>query len=437
MSQILLYSILFLSGFWSIITPSVGVVLYYILAVLGPQYIWWWQFENVRSSFIIILFLSLGTVYKIFSGELVSKFIFNKLNFFMLVLWISVSISHFFGGYNDIYIGLSSYTAELFYRYNVVFFVYFISIIVIDSKKNVKFLSIVVIVSVIYLTYWANHQYLSQNWFQFRFGRLMGPFSPVGGSIYKDENTFAMLFVVGVPFLYYLATLSYNRILKYSMWLVIPLSWHAIFLTGSRGGLVGIGFVTLMMLFLSERKVLVLPLLIFFLIFFQWQAGDSMKERSESISVDTQESSAQQRLKAWEGGFKMLADYPLSGVGLGMFKEALPLYVDTNKRVAHNTFIQYLAESGIFAGISYLSIIFLFFKNSFQIKNKFSGANLTHNDLEIVALNNASTVAFSGFVVCSLFLSLNTYEIFFLLILINNTLAKLLETHLGKELSIQ
>ncbi len=49
--------------------------------------------------------------------------------------------------------------------------------------------------SVIYLTYWANMRYLSGVFFL----RLAGPRSPIG-SAYGDENVFALLFVVGGPF---------------------------------------------------------------------------------------------------------------------------------------------------------------------------------------------------------------------------------------------
>ncbi|MCG8355573.1 MAG: hypothetical protein MI920_08390, partial [Kiloniellales bacterium] len=63
--------------------------------------------------------------------------------------------------------------------------------------------SYIIIIAMIHLTFWANFQYLTQNWSAFSMGRLKGPTIPGGISIYDDENSFAMFFVTAAPFLFY------------------------------------------------------------------------------------------------------------------------------------------------------------------------------------------------------------------------------------------
>lgn len=253
-------------------------------------------------------------------------------------------------------------------------------------------------------------------------GRLMGPRSIDGGSIYRDENAFALLFVTGVPFIFCLGLEAKRRWVKILLWGVIPLSAHAIFLTGSRGGLLGLGIIATYAMFASKKKLTAALLIMMFVSFYQWQAGDVMKSRSDTITNYEGEGSAEGRIAAWKGGLNMIAEHPVSGVGLGSFITALPRFYDTSPRVAHNTFIQFTAESGLGAGVAYLMLIIGFFRNSRNISVWCSQHPLRVETLQIGRFNYASTASFCGLIVCSMFLSLNTYEIIFFLLIVNNAL---------------
>lgn len=413
------------AGCAALFRPWIGINSYYLLAILGPQYIWWWNFQGLRVSFIIALATIIGFTLELAKGNYDYSFLFNKKNYWLFVLWAFIVLSYYQGPYVSGFSSAGLGPSRVFSITNTIFFFYFLSTLEINSLKKIRFLIIIFVVSTLYLTYWANNQYLSQNWYQFNWGRLMGPFDIYGGSIYKDENAFAMLFATGLPFVYYLGWELKNRILRWFLWAMIPLGWHAIFLTGSRGGLVALGSVMVCVLLLSNRKLLVIPLLVLFMVFYQWQAGSVMTQRSQMIVEYEGEGSAEMRIAAWTGGYRMILDHPIFGVGLASFITALPDYYETSPRVAHNTFVQYAAESGIVAGLAYLIVVYLFFKQSFKIRawcRKKDG----RRDVERIDLyNNACTASFAGLFVCGLFLSLNTYEIFFVLLLINNCLLSL------------
>ena len=134
------------------------------------------------------------------------------------------------------------------------------------------------------------------------------------------------------------------------------------------GGLLGAAIVMLVLLLNSNKKILAIPLVLVFLFFYQWQAGDVMHHRSEYIVNIEGEDSATDRINAWKGGLKIILSHPVIGVGLGTFVTALPDYIESRNMVAHNTLVQLTAESGLGAGLAYLVVVCLFFLNSIKIR---------------------------------------------------------------------
>ncbi len=415
--------VLFLVCLSSLKSPWIGVASYYFLALLGPQYIWWWVFEGIRVSFFVAFFTLSGLALNIFLGKLDLSFLKTKQIFWMSSLWFFVVLSYFCGPYISIaneVPGLNPQT--LFPIANKTFIFFFCGALIIDGFKKIKWFSFVFLITGICLICWANLQYFNANWIQFNAGRLMGPKSLLGGTIYNDENNFAMIFVTSLPFIFYFGLWAKNTIVRYSLWAFIPFGIHAVFLTGSRGGLLGIGVITLLGTLRSNKKVYAILLLLILFCFYQWQAGDVMKDRSETISDYQGESSAEDRLNAWMGGLNMIASHPITGVGISSFHVALPDFIESRPMVAHNTLIQFSAESGLGAGLSYCFLIFISFFNFLHI-SKWCQENDKHQFINLVDnLNHASAISFAGLIVCSCFLSLNYFEIFFFLIIINNSL---------------
>lgn len=419
----LLVLLIIITVFFTLSKPWIGVNAYYLLAILGPQYIWWWYFEDFRVSLIIASSSALSVLLHLSRKDYYdSRFVFNRQNLVLLCLWGTIVISYLFGPYVPLheFAGLSP--SQIFSITNSMFLFYFIASLELNKIYKLRWLVIIFSLSTAYMIYWANSQYFLQNWAQFNLGRLMGPSSIDGGAVYRDENVFSVLFVTGLPFIYYLGWQVKQAWFRYSLWLFIPLGWHAVFLTGSRGGLVGICVTITVAMLLSRRKALIIPLFVVFLLFYQWQAGDVMHDRSSQIVNIEGESSANDRLTAWRGGLNMVLNYPFTGVGLGSFVTALPDYIESRNMVAHNTFVQFTAESGIGAGMSYICLIVLFYLHSGKIHSWCRNSNKTKEIRAIDLYNRANTSSFSGLLVCSFFLSLTIFEIFFVLLVLNNSM---------------
>lgn len=418
MGKLLLYLILGINAVSSLRKPWAGVVVAYFFVLLGPQYVWWWVFEGVRPFFMVILPVMLGFILKLAMDPSVMANLMNRQNLFFLMFASAIYISYFLGPYVDIDNELRVFEPEYVLSIcNTIFIVYFIADGLISEVGMIKFMTVPMIISAIYLTYWANSQYLSGFWY----GRLPGPVDIFGNGIYKDENSFAMFFVTALPFLFYWALSFRNIIVRLGIWAVIPLGWHAIFLTGSRGGLLGVGVTIVAISVRSKRKLLGLMLILAFLGIYQWQGGEVLKDRMESMQDYEQEGSAMGRLDAWNAAIRMVMDNPATGSGLGSFTVAFPYYSSKKPREAHNTFFQLIGESGLLAGFAYVFLVGGVLVGLWKNGNRLRDHVETTNDRRLLfLLNEAVFVSFFGLTVCAMFLSLQVYEIFYYLLILSN-----------------
>jgi len=402
------------AGATSLLRPWVGVVTAYLFVVLVPQQVWWWNFDNLRPVRWILLPTILGFMLAFVRNELDLSTIRNRRTLYMLTLWAFYFISYLAGPYVGVN-GPYRYTQPSWAMSNIQNFMvlYFLAAVCIDSLTKLKALVYVFTASGIYLIYWINAQYFSGQ----AFGRIPGPVAPDGSGIYADHNNFAMLFVVVIPFLWYLGQ-STKHWIRYALWLVIPFAWHGVFLTGSRGGLVGIAVTMAVIIWRSKNKAFGILLVPAFVAAYVLEAGDVMRERAATISEYETESSAHARFESWDAAIKMIKANPLIGVGMASFAPAFPDYSSNEPREAHNTFLHITAESGVIAGSMYLLIVFSVITTLWKVGKR--TRNSEDEDSTIYFLNEAVLVGFTGLIVCSLFLSLQLFEIFYCLCVMAN-----------------
>lgn len=403
----------------SLAYPWIGVLYGYLFVVLTPQAIWWWDFQGVRATFWVILPTCIGVLIGLARRRLNVDILKNRRNLFILLLWFALVVSYFFGAFVHT---ISPYRftipAVTMSRMNKIFLFYFVACLCIDTEKKAKALFVVLMASFAYLTYWAVDQYLTGHWF----GRLSGPVSVNGSGLYGDQNDFAMAFVVAQPFFWYFGSNQKRWIWRWAWWLWIPLSWDAVFLTGSRGGFLGLVTTVAFMVLRSRRKLLGLALIPAFLLVFALEAGPVMKTRVLSIDHYHKSGSAEDRIHAWHAAERMILAHPVTGVGLASFGPAYPFYSRHHPREAHDTVLQITAESGVLAGAMYVLIvvwlIHALWKNGWELKRR---AKIEGESSLVLMINEAAMIGFIGLVVCSIFLSLQEFEIFYILNVLGNT----------------
>jgi F0F1-type ATP synthase membrane subunit c/vacuolar-type H+-ATPase subunit K len=215
----------------------------------------------------------------------------------------------------------------------------------------------------------------------------------------NDPNDLGMFFVMNIPILIYLKQVTHSKLLKF-LYLAISIGLiYGIFLTNSRGALVGTLSLALTYFYFQYGKIkfffitaISLPLAFFIMKKFR--------------TIDSEEESAHNRIDAWFEGIQMFKYRPLVGVGKGQF-------VELNGLTAHNSYVLIMAELGTIGFILWFMTIgfsILMLLRIFKLNEKEVYANTEIIKNEIL---EAKCLFYSliGFLTTAFFLS-RTYVIF-------------------------
>lgn len=408
----------------SIRRPWFGVMMYYLFSILQPKYIWFWIFPpDLAITKYLVVSIFLGVGYRILKGDYQLSFFSAKQNIFIFILFICLYISHFFSPYPNFIPSVGD--SLILTTMNTIVAVYFLGQMCKPTEKELFQLGIIFAGIVVYYAYWANMQYITGEMYIYSTsGRLRGPL----GSTYWDENGFSLVFLLSLPFLaflYFIFTKLWHRVFIISATIA---ALHGLILIGSRGALLAFVTMVLYALFFlvtnskgGRPYSLIVTIIASLILAFIFQGGQ-LRERASSTVAATQTEAAEPidpRIKAWSVGRDMILDHPLLGVGVQRFLIAAHTeYPGRTVNVAHNTFIQITANSGLIAGMCWLLTVLFTFK---RLKSVSEQAELSPKTRYLV---NSTQTAMVGYVVVSIFLDLLIAEQFYSLILISVFLFK-------------
>jgi O-antigen ligase len=410
MGIVVLYLLLVTTVVRSFKYQETAVYAYFLMSVMAPQFIWFWIFEGIPAFTI-----AAGTAIVVFMWQTLNKKLdFSiyryKQNLFLLIFWIMFNLSDYFSPIGEF---RSATSSELvLYVFNIIILMYFISLPLITTEKALRVLALVFAGLILYYVYWSNTQYFEWNMRQFNQGRLMGPFK----SPYNDENKFGMLFVTGMPFLLFGIFYFKSLIIRGLFGLGLLFLWHSIILTSSRGALVAVAVATLISYLLIKSRVFGILLVCGLIAAVIYQGGQLLTRTTETIDIANTQAEApiDPRVQSWITGLGLIQKHPILGVGVQRFQEATRIYYpERNPYVAHNTFLNFAANTGLLNGIIYLAFYWLQFKRFKRIRKSETDPNSTMS-----YVNNSTMVALTGFYVGSMFLDLIIYEPFYFLLLL-------------------
>jgi O-antigen ligase len=199
----------------------------------------------------------------------------------------------------------------------------------------------------------------------------------------------------------------------------------ATFLTQSRGGLIALAVVGLAALLRARRRPAArCALLVAFggLLALApaglWQRFESIKLSGSPLNGD--ETAAQARLELIVAGLSMVESHPLLGVGLDGFKAAAPSY-DPRLResgtqyIAHNTYLQVAAETGLPGLLLFVALMAAGFGNC-------RAAERCARDRALAGFTAAIRLALLAYVVAGFFLTAEFVVWYWLLIFLSGNL---------------
>ncbi len=235
----------------------------------------------------------------------------------------------------------------------------------------------------------------------------------ISGTI-GDPNELAALLVAGTAFAIALSVVSKDKPLaRVAAIGAATLFLFGIFYTVSRGGLVALAIAIVAACLMSGRYRVQATLVgvvtaLFVVVYFSSIAGVDQRDRV------TQLKGGSGRSDIWRVGWRMVEDKPVIGVGSGNFNVSSIHYllvkpgaierdefiVDTPK-VAHNSYLQILAELGIVGLTMFLLIIGFALRCALKAARWFGRAG--DSQMEIVA--RAMVVALVGILAADFFLT--------------------------------
>lgn len=180
----------------------------------------------------------------------------------------------------------------------------------------------------------------------------------------QDANYEALMLVTAIPLAVWMALYETGSWWRRIGLVCAGLMAGGVLLTQSRAGLIAAVVTGVAAVAVSKRKMLASALLVMTLALGIVVAPAGMTDRFQSIKFEGaasngDEDSSRTHLELWQAGLAMIASNPLTGVGLEQFKEVAPYYnrellqVAHRRYIAHNTYIQIAAETG-------LPVLFLF-----------------------------------------------------------------------------
>ncbi|MEO0586675.1 MAG: O-antigen ligase family protein [Planctomycetota bacterium] len=345
MKQMLFMSALMVGGgLGATLHPYWPLLVYYLLAMLRPDFIWYWALPGgvpwslVAGSLVAVSLL-------IYGPKLLRRLEIN-LAFALLVGFVAWLILANATAMNP----ASSWRwVEPLLK---ILAAALVTAIVVDRIEHVRLLSLTAFATLGYIAYHINSLYYFN-------GRLDVLHRGFGG---LDNNGAALILALGITFAY--AAFGYRErhwAAKTLRWLSIPVAvamLHALMLTYSRGAMIACcaGLAWLVLFHHNRRQTFfgLAGLAVSAVVL----AGPEVRERLRTVKYFADDASAQQRLESWSAAWEMVWQRPITGFGTRGSMPYLQAYADEiTTPVVHNQYLQLAADGGIPLAIFFVGLL--------------------------------------------------------------------------------
>jgi probable O-glycosylation ligase (exosortase A-associated) len=385
--------------FWR---PFYGVILWTVLSFLNPQQLSW----GIARQFPLSLAVAVPTI----AGGLVFSQFWNALRrdvLLIIALWAWFSLTTLHTAFTPAF---QHFSADTWFRWGFISRILVMTIATIGAVDTWKrFRCLLLAVAGVFGFFVLK----AFPWMLLTLGsfRLYGP----QGTMIADNNDFGLALVMTLPLYYFLAKTEIDLRLKWLLGCLFVITIPAIAITYSRGALLGLATVLVMMVLRTRRRLVLVSVLLLtgpaalFLAPEKWQ--QRMDFTRESAVFD---ASALSRLNSWAYSRNLALDYPLTGGGFEAFTQPLfdkyaPNPLDVHG--PHSIYFGVLAEHG-FPGL----LLYLVFIGACFVRLSRS-VRLARRCRNAAAEDYAGMLWMSlcGFLACGAFLGRAYFDYFFLI----------------------
>lgn len=181
-----------------------------------------------------------------------------------------------------------------------------------------------------------------------------GQFMVLGppNSFFEANTELALVLNMALPLLLYLAKEEPRRWVRRGLYGAFGLTALAVPFTYSRGGLIGLAVVMVVLFVKARRRVLLIPVLAAAAVALVLFAPAQWLERVQTLENATEDGSAQLRMMSWQVALSIAGDNPIFGGGFHVFQNRatydiyMPNYPRAFGHDAHSIYFNLLGEHG-------------------------------------------------------------------------------------------
>jgi probable O-glycosylation ligase (exosortase A-associated) len=392
--------------------PFVGVAVYFLFAVLRPQFLWGWALQEWNAA-------DVGWSFCVAAATL------GSLGLYRLVLPPArgsggggggprLSAGHYaalaFGGW----VCVTYFTARhpdvaysYFVEYAKLFVMFAAAALAVRSVRQVGILYLLTVAALSYIAYEVNAIYFFQGGYLFLVRQ---------GYCGLDNNGSGLMLAMGVPLCYFAWEGLRNR-WGWVFLLSIPLLMHAVLMSFSRGAMVSLIVAFPLLILRSRRRIPLAGILAAAILLTPLMAGPEIRARFFSISDYERDASATARTTAWAIAWRLACENPV--FGLGIRNSNLYTYeygADMEGRAIHSQYLQTAADSGFVGLALYVLMLVVVWRQVRRVMRAVRGRD-DPEARHAYAVAAGVEASLAVFCVGSAFLSMETFELPYLLLL--------------------
>ena len=167
---------------------------------------------------------------------------------------------------------------------------------------------------------------------------------------FEENNAFAVAMLICIPLLLIWQRETRNSLFKKGILLAIPIIYAASLCSWSRGALITMTVLTLMLILNSKHKFLAIPLVLVGAFFVKDYLPQEWFGRMHTLETYQEDSSAMSRIQAWTDGWNHTLEHPFVGAGFDGWREV-------TQRDWHSSYVEMFSEHGFIAFGLWLSLI--------------------------------------------------------------------------------
>lgn len=426
MKQLLFMAVLTLAGTVGVFAfqPFWGVAVYYLFAVLRPQFIWqWvldpyvsnefpWSFYVAIATILAALFQKLGMLSALPSEGKVSQrgVTLAPVHYAVLAFvgWVFVS----FALARD-----QKEASPWVIEYVKIFVMFFTAVYLTHTAQQLWTLLVLAALALGFIGYEVNFIYL-----QYRRITIYD-----NGFCGLDNNGAGLVLAMGVPLCLFVWEGS-SRWWRWAFAAFVPVLIHAVLMSFSRGAMLALLLASPLFYLRSRYKGYMTLVAVALALIVPIMAGKEIRERFFSIERFERDRSAQSRFSSWAAAWKIASDYPITGIGIRNANLVSQQYgADAANRTIHSQYLQIAADMGFVGLALYLVMLLSVLGVVWRTRRRLAFRSDPEAE-HARAIANGVECSMAVFCVGATFLSLELLELPYLLLLLGSQLGTVLDS---------